>query len=159
MFVRRATMEEADGLYALACGAARRELPRDVFDALLADALRRSSRRILTASENGEVVGYVDAELRPSLTQCAMVGVVCDLFVKEGCRGHTAQAAGLRVPDGRLLARQRAQPGIPGKARLCPRAVPFRSGAALNAQRRGGAIAPVRRGAVLSLEGKGGARC
>ena len=88
MFVRRATMEEADGLYALACGAARRELPRNVFDALLTDALRRSSRRILTASENGEVVGYVDAELRPSLTQCAMVGVVCDLFVKEGCRGH-----------------------------------------------------------------------
>ena len=88
MFVRRATMQEADGLYALACGAARRELPRNVFDALLTDALRRSSRRILTASENGEVMGYVDAELRPSLTQCAMVGVVCDLFVKEGCRGR-----------------------------------------------------------------------
>ena len=88
MLVRNVTMAEADQLYPLVCASARRELPAEVFRVYLSDALSHGTRRILLALEGGTAVAYVDAEVRPSLADCALVGVIHACYVREDCRGH-----------------------------------------------------------------------
>lgn len=88
MLVRAVTIEQAEQLYPLVCGCARKELVREVFEQYLARALEQPERRILLAFDGGIPVGYVDAEVRESLTDCARVGVVHTLYVREECRGR-----------------------------------------------------------------------
>ena len=88
MLVRNVTMEEADQLYPLICLSVRKELDREQFQTYLMQALEKPTRRILLGYDGGIPVGFVDAEVRASLSDCALVGCIHSLFVREECRGR-----------------------------------------------------------------------
>ena len=88
MLVRNVTMEEADQLYPLLCLSVRKELDRELFQTYLMQALEKPTRRILLGYDGGIPVGFADAEVRASLSDCALVGCIHSLFVREECRGR-----------------------------------------------------------------------
>lgn len=55
---------------------------------MLADLLRDAAHLVLVAEEDGDVVGYVNANFRPQLHHLAAVGTIDELVVDEGSRGR-----------------------------------------------------------------------
>lgn len=87
MILRAFAPADAQALYELACLSAGDVLPREAFAQTLTALAEQPDRRLSLAFEGGRAVGFADVELVLSLSRCARVGVIHELYVREDARG------------------------------------------------------------------------
>lgn len=86
MIIKPATFADSERLYALVCEQRAEQMPKNIFDEYYIQALAQENRRIFLAHQDGQAIAYADAEVCPSLSECALVGVINDFFVCDAYR-------------------------------------------------------------------------